>query len=187
MKTLVKQIAGIPIGMIFCLAMIPLVIVHRLVVVAKLPVSVDKLIIRVYAILEAMTDNAWFPTPPIDDVKAAVGELKDAQLLAKTRAAGTSKNRNVKKSALLNAMIGLLAYVQGIMIANPESAAAIAESALLFVKKVSGGVKKVFTVFNYKSGSVELSGLMKGKICLHEWQMSLDPTDAHLGLTPDKL
>ena len=179
MKTLAKQIAGIPIGMIFCLAMIPTVIFHRIVVVAKLPRGVDNLITKVYAIIEAMTDNAWFPTPSpgLDEVKAATEELKNAQVTAKTRVPGAAKTRNVKKRTLLDIVLQLVMYVQTICLANPQSAVAIAESALLYAKAVKGGVKRIFSVSNCGSRSVALCGSIAGHGCKHEWQMSLTPDD----------
>jgi len=175
---IVKSMLRIPAGMvIFLLALVPTVIVRRIVVAAKLPRSVDKLITYVYAIIEAMTDNTWFPTPPIDDVKAKVGELKDAQIIAKTRIPGAAKERNVKLENLMPAFSTLKDYVQGICRLNPESGITIAESALMHAKKVPGGKKHVFSVKQLTSGSIELIGGFLGNHQSHDWGLSRNPVD----------
>ena len=179
MKTLAKQIAGIPLGMIFFLAMIPTVIVHRIIVVAKLPRSCDQLITKVLAIIEAMTDNAWFPSPlpVLDEVKEATTKLQDAQVKAKTRVPGSVKDRNIKKHTLLDVVGELVFYVQTICIINPASALTIAESALMYVKIFTGKAKIAFGVKNYRSGAVELTGSIKGNCRIHEWQLSRNISD----------
>ena len=93
MKNIIKNMAGVCIGMLFFLAMVPTVIVHHIVVVAKLPKQVDLLIKRIYAIIEAMTDNAWFPSPLplLADVKTANDNLKTAQVLARQRLPGSAE------------------------------------------------------------------------------------------------
>ena len=174
---------------IFLLAMIPTVVVHHIVVVLKLPTGVDKLISRVYAIIEAMTDNTWFPSPNplLTAVKAKNDALQAAQNLAKTRAAGTAQSRNVAKNAVLDLLKSLKDYVQSICIANPESAITIAESAMMYAKKISGGKKHVFGVKCLLSGFCELTGALKGRSCTHDWQMSLDitsPNNWYVALIP---
>jgi len=179
MKTMLRQIAGIPVGFVFLLAMIPTVVTHHILVVAKCPRSVDKLITDVYAILEAMTDNAWFPTPSptLASVKTKNDDLKDAQVAAKSKAPGGVQARNAKKAILIKAVYALRDYCQSICDANPELAETIALSALFHVKKVAIKQKRTFQVKQLNSGSVELSSGVKGHQRAHEWCMSYSPDD----------
>jgi hypothetical protein len=160
--------------------MVPVVVIHHIVVVAKLPRGVDNLITHVYAILEAMTANTWFPTPSpsLSSVKSKVDDLKDAQVTAKTRIPGSCQARNVKKVSVVQAVYALRDYIQGICDANPDSAEAIALSGLFYVKKVSGRQKQVFTATNLRSGIIELVGHIKGNHCSHDWGMTLTPDNA---------
>ena len=162
---------------IFLLALVPTVIVRRIVVAVKLPRSVDKLITYVYAIIEAMTDNTWFPTPPIDDVKTKVGALKDAQIIAKTRVPGAARDRNVKLENLIPAVLALRNYVQSIIVLNPESGVTIAESALMHAKKVAGRQKLTFRAKCLTSGSIEVVGGVRGNYRSHDWGLSRDPSN----------
>jgi len=179
MKKQAKKIAERAIGLIFFLAMVPVVVIHHIIVVAKLPRSVDKLITKVYAILDAMTDNAWFPnpSPALSDVRSKNDDLKNAQVLAKSKAPGSIQDRNVKKSIVVNAVYALRDYCQSICDAHPESAEAIAFSGLFGVKKVSGRPKRTFKVKRTTSGCVELSASLLGFHCAHEWGMSLNYND----------
>jgi len=179
MKTMLRQIAGIPVGFVFLLAMIPTVVTHHILVVAKCPRSVDKLITQVYATLEAMTDNAWFPSPSPDlaSVKSKNDDLRDAQNHARTRAAGAVTARNAKKVITVNAYYALRDYVQSVCDANPADSEAICLSALFHVKKVGGRARKGFSVQYLVSGTVELSSSVNGRYRFHEWGMSLTPND----------
>ena len=180
MKNIIKEMANVCRGMvIFLLAMVPIVIVHRIIVVAKFPKQVDLLITRIYAIIEAMTDNAWFPTPSpgLPAVKTATDNLKTAQVLARQRSPGSAKDRDVKKKTLLTLVSALMYYIQGICDANPASAVTIAESALFYGKKVGGNKPRGFNVTSKIASICELTGSIKGKRCYHDWQMSLDGKD----------
>jgi len=180
MKTLIKGIAGIPVGLILLvIGIVPITVVHRIVVVAKLPSSVDQLLTRAYAIVQAMTNNAWFPTPSpaLSAVTTAANNLKAEQLNVKNRVPGSVPIRNTKKNALKDLLYTLRDYIQIICIANPESATGIAESALMYARKVAIRQKKVFNVLNYMTGSVELNAAIKGRNNTHDWQLSRTPSD----------
>jgi hypothetical protein len=178
MKTIIKSMSNVGKGMaIFLFAMVPVVIIHHIVVVAKLPRTVDSLITRVYAIIEAMTDNAWFPNPSPDLVvlKGHNDALRNAQVLVKSRFPGSKADRDVKKNKVVHAVYALVAYVQGISDAHPESAVAIAESALLHAKKVSIRQKRRLSARCLGNGFIEITGMVWAKRCSHEWQMTKTP------------
>ncbi len=177
MKTIVKKSAGIIPGMIFFLAMVPTVIVHKIVVVAKLPRSVDNLIIKVYAILKAMTDNAWFPDASslLAELKMKNDKLLAAQNLAKTRELGKVKFRDTAKYDVLNVVSELIAHVQSICIHNPDLAVSIAESALFHARGRGGMPKQKFSVKNIASGRVQLRGSVTYPCYAHYWIMSNNP------------
>jgi len=190
MKKIINSMVRIPAGLIiFLIAMVPITVVHRIVVVANLPSSVDQLLTRAYSIIEAMTDNVWFPTPSptLLSVKAAADALKDAQVSVKNRVPGSVPFRNIKKNALKDLLFALKFYIQGICVLNPISSTSIAESALMYAKRVPIRQKQVFSVVNYMSGSVELSAPVKGYGNSHEWQISRDigdPLNWYLVLIP---
>jgi len=186
MKTSAKQLAGIVQGMIFFLAMVPTVIVHKVIVVAKLPRSVDHLINQVYAILKAMTDNSWFPDAStlLADVRSKNDNLQAAQSTAKTKVLGSAKFRDTRKYILLNGVFDLVAYVQKKCNQFPDSAVAIAESALFHAKGRGGMPKQRFTAKNIASGTVLLRGTVKYPSYMHNWIMSGNPSDpASWGVT----
>jgi len=134
---------------------------------------------RAYAIVQAMTNNAWFPTPSpaLSAVTTAANNLKAEQLNVKNRVPGSVPIRNTKKNALKDLLYTLRDYIQIICIANPESATGIAESALMYARKVAIRQKKVFNVLNYMTGSVELNAAIKGRNNTHDWQLSRTPSD----------
>jgi len=180
MKTIVRNSAGIIPGMVFFLAMIPTVIVRKVIVVAKLPKRVDNLIIHVYAIIEAMTNNAWFPNASslLADVKTKNDNLQAAENLAKTREIGKAKARDVEKYIVINAVSNLVAYVQNICNLNPgETAVAIAESALFHAKGKGGMPKRLFSAKSIMPGTVSLTGNVGYPCFAHEWIMSRTPGD----------
>ncbi len=181
MKTqIIKSMLRIPAGLIFFLiALVPITVVHRIVVVAKLPRNVDKLITQVYATIEAMTDNTWFPTPSptLASVKSLNDDLQDAQNLALTRAKGAARNRNSKKLLVINAFYGLRDYVQSICILHPDLAVDIAESAMMFAKKTAVRQKNTFRARCLSAGVIELIGGVRGNFRFHDWGISRDPND----------
>ena len=179
MKTPTKNLAGIIRGMIFFLAMVPTVIVHRIVVVAKLPRNVDHLIIRVYAIIKAMSDNAWFPdaSSMLADLKTKNERLEAAQTIVNKKVLGSVPDRNVKKNAVIDAVYEIMAYIQQICYTHPESAVAIAESALFHAKKINGNNKFRFTAKSISSGVVQLRGSVAGYRRVHNWEMTRTPDD----------
>jgi len=187
MKTKAVKFAKQVIGLIFLLAMVPVTVVHHILVVAKLPVNADALVTRAFAIIDAMSNNDWFPTPTpgLPIIKAMADDLRSAQIITKARVPGSVKERNVKKTILVKGLYALRDYVQSICDANPESSEAIATSALFFVKKVGGKAKHAFSVIVTKSGSVELTGKIKGYYRSHDWQMTDDPKiEANWYVTP---
>jgi len=181
MKTqIIKSMLRIPAGLIFFLiAMVPVTVIHRIVVVVKLPIGINNLLNRVYSIIEAVTDNTWFPTPTptLLALKAAADDLNAEQVKVKNHISGSVPIRNAKRDTLKKLVYSLVNYIQGICDANPASAVGIAESALMYAKKVRGGAKQVFSAKRLTSGSVELIAAIKGHYHSHEWGISRDPSD----------
>ena len=179
MKTTVKNFPENVIGMIFCIAMIPTAEIRKVVVVARLPRSVDKLIVHVYAIHAAMTDNAWFQDASylLADVKSKNDNLQKAQNSAKTKTIGSAKFRDTEKNVLLNGVFELVSYVRKICNQFPDSAVSIAESALFHAKGRGGMPKQSFTAKSIAPGSVLLRGTVGYPSYMHNWIMSKNPSN----------
>lgn len=179
MKTKIKKQSVTFTDMVFLLAMIPAVIVRKVIVTARLPKGVDQLIIQVNAIIRAMRSSAWFggATSLLSQVMQKNERLEVAQNLAKTREIGRAAARNAEKRIVLNGVCDLVAFVQNICNDNPESATAICESALFHAKGHGGMPKQVFSAKCIASGMVFLRGSVEYPCFAHEWIMSLTPND----------
>jgi len=164
---------------IFILSSVPSVIIRKITVVLKLPNKVDSFLIRVAAIIQAMTDNVWFPDAAnlLADVRDKNEKLRKKQNSAKTRAKGTAKARDAQKNKVKDAMDDLKDYVQKICRSNPENALAIVESALMYAKGYTHGQKFKFKAKKIPSGVIKLLGTVAEARCHHDWGWSLNKND----------
>jgi hypothetical protein len=157
----------------------------RILVVLKLPeYEVPLLVSRARNILQRVTESSWFPSPSpaLAALQAAIDVLADAQAKTLSRAKDTVAVRNSKRRALLALLDQLRSYVQSIANANPDYAAAIAESAGMYLKDSRGRGGSVFTVKQLRSGEVEVSAPSAGQHAAYEFQYSLDGGLTWLGL-----
>ena len=158
---------------------------HRVEAVLKQPTTVPDLIVRAQAIVDAMTANSWFraPLPSLATVKAAIKRLRDAEAASLSRTVGLKQIRNDARAALVGLLNRLKAYVEAIAEENPDSAAAIIESAAMNVKGRGTPPKPALAVFRGRvSGSVRLVAKAAAKLAQYEWQLSPDGGKSWLDL-----
>ncbi len=152
-------------------------ILHTIYVVLGLPRPVAALIIRVNAILAAMTANkTTFPSPPIAFamVTTHVDALSVAESATKTRAAGTIQTRNDALELVIADANQLHAYVQQLCNASPAQAANIAADAAMTLRKTGAHPKADLTVKQGVSGTVHVVARSVNGAKSHEWQYSVD-------------
>jgi hypothetical protein len=166
-------------AMLFVLAIINQVLKHKVIVVLKLPQSINSLCMRAQAIIEAMTGNSWFttPSPTLTVLQGLLDDLIAAQVKTLSRTVGTVQARNLKAKLLIKSLNALRNYVQGICDNNEEAAETIALSSGMFVKKITGSRKYTFSASSTRSQEAELTGSVRSPRCSHEWGMSLDNKD----------
>ena len=150
---------------------------HRAVAVMHTPKPVPALITFARAIVTAMTNNPFFPSPvpPLLEVSKAVDDLQAAQTQAQARTHGAVATRTQARLALLAKLELLKAYVQEIADADREKSSGIIESAALSVRKVRSGGKRAFAAkVGAVSGTVKLSVPSAGHRSSYDWQQSAD-------------
>jgi cell pole-organizing protein PopZ len=158
---------------------------HRVQAVLKRPTTVPDLIFQGQAVVDAMTANSWFsaPAPSLATVQAAIKRLQDAEAAALARTVGLKQIRNDARAALVGLLNQLRAYVEAIAEENPDSAAAIIESAAMSVKGPGKATKPSLAVFQGRvSGSVRLVAKAAAKLAQYEWQLSPDGGKSWLDL-----
>ena len=151
--------------------------IKRAVATLKMPRKMADYIAYVKAIIEAMTGNAFFPTPvpALTTVTTDVNALDAAESVALNRGKGSAGARDVQKAVVDKDLYGLQAYVQGLADADPKNSIAIIESAGMGVKKAGIRIKGDFEAKHGKtSGSVILSVKSAGQRSSYEWEVSND-------------
>lgn len=151
--------------------------IKRAVATLKMPKKIAQYIAYIKAIVEAMTGNAYFPTPnpSLATVTTDINALDAAESVALNRAKGSAGARDVQKAVVDKDLYGLQAYVQSIADANPANAIAIIESAGMSVRRIGIRQKGDFEVKHGKaSGSVILSAKSAGPRASYEWEVSND-------------
>jgi len=151
---------------------------NKTLAVLKLPTSAPALVSVARTILAAMTNNPSFPdpSPPLDAVAGAVAELSVAEVATRTRTRGTVALRDVKRATLVALLMGLRAYVQGVVDAQePEHAATLIESAGMRVRSRGLPNKPPFDVRpGVLPGSVRLAVRSAGDRAAYCWAWSAD-------------
>jgi hypothetical protein len=112
--------------------------------VLKMPRRVGAVALYAQSIINGINKNLTFPapTPTIAAVEADLAAFIAAEAVAETRAKGAADARNAKLAQLRVDLEYLAAYVQLVAdAAPPATAAAMIESAALFVKKVGSHTK----------------------------------------------
>src|SRR5579859_1447247 len=108
---------------------------HRTTVTLRLPKSAPALVLYAQGVVKRMTANPTFstPSPTMAAITAAVDGLRAAQTAALARTTGAVAARNAKRIELVALLQQLQTYVQTVADADPANAAAIIESAGVFV------------------------------------------------------
>jgi hypothetical protein len=128
-------------------------------------------------VVQAMTNNAWFPSPSptLSLVTTHLDNLQASQARALTRAEGAAAARDLDLKKAVDDMTGLKAHVLGVILQNPSQAALIAESAGMQLKK-TGGRKKPYlsALMGPSPGEVLVRAKAVKGAGAYEWMYSLD-------------
>jgi hypothetical protein len=150
---------------------------HRVLASLKLPGNASALVIRARVVVDAMTDNPWFPAPvpSLAKVQAAIDALDKAETDVLSRTKGLPAIRNDAKKKLVDYLQRLKGYVQAVANDNPDFAVSIIESAGMEVTERPSPAKAVLAVYpGPVSGSVRLVARAVAKECNYAWQWSDD-------------
>jgi hypothetical protein len=151
--------------------------VARVLAILSLPKPVPAFINFSKAVIQKTTNNPNFPTPepPLATLQASTNDLETSEAAALARTKGAATTRNQKRVALVTLYEQFKGYVQKQADANPETAAALIESAGLSVKKATLPKKRVFAVTpGAVSGAVKLVAASAARRASYEWQYSSD-------------
>lgn len=148
----------------------------KITVVIRWPNTIGGKIALAKAIVAAMTANATnFPTPvpSLAALTTIIAAVETANSQAKTRVFGAAESRNALMRTMILQFNLERNYVYSVCVANLPNALAIAQSAMMDLKRTSTGYQRPFTVTQLASGSVELSsGLGGRKRGTHQWGVS---------------
>lgn len=146
-------------------------------IVLNLPKSVPDVLVYGRSVVQAMTNNAYFPTPhpPLNQVTTDLDALEAAEAGSKSRAKGAAAARDLKLEKVHQDLEGLQAYVQSIIAANPAQAAAIQESSGMEGKQSATRQKPDLEVkLTDTPGQVHVVARAADKFAAYEWQYSAD-------------
>ncbi len=146
-------------------------------VALNLPTVVPSLIVYGRHMVQAMTNNPWFPSPfpPLDLVTADLDALEAAEVTTRSRAKGTVAIRNLKRRAVDADLIGLKGYVQWIADQHPADAEAVITSAGMAPKRFTPRQKPELSArMGEVPGEVLLRAKAAGKVVAYMWQSSSD-------------
>jgi hypothetical protein len=154
----------------------------------NLPQIVALLIVYGRHIVQAMTNNPWFPspTPPLATVTTDLNALEAAEATALTRAKGSASARDLAQRTVETDLTGLKAYTSSVVALSPAQAAAIIESAGMAPKRVAPRNKPQLAVaMGATPGEGVLRAKAVGRGAAYEWQYSSDggKTWAAIGIT----
>ncbi len=147
--------------------------------VLKLSRRVKNVISFAQAVEAALATNvATFPspTPPLATFQADVAALVSAETAVQARAKGAVETRDAKLSAVHNDLKSIQSYVQFVAdTGNPNSAAAVIESAGLSVRKITLHDKPALAIKQGSvSGIVTLDAKAAARRAAYDWQYSTD-------------
>jgi len=153
-------------------------IIPAILVVLGLPKSktIAPLIVRVTAIVDAMTANKTMftsPTPPLTQVTSDLATLTSAETAFKNHL-GTKAARDTARATVVSDARQLLVYVQGIVNSNPSDAATIAANASMTLRKRGAQSKEALSIKHVLSGSVRVVARATKGAKAHDWQYSTD-------------
>ncbi len=158
-------------------------------VVLKKPRAITGIISMAQAIEAAMSANATTfpsPTPTMVQFLSDINALIAAESAARTRTKGAVQTRNAKLLVVVTDLNQERAYVEAVANANPGTAAAIAGSAGMELRKPSVRSKNDVNVKQApSSGSVLVTAKVGTlKRSSHEWEYSTDGGKTWLAVAP---
>ena len=151
--------------------------VKRALVSLSLPISVPAFISMARAVVQAMTNNPSFPSPDpnLATVTTAIDALQTAEGAAQARTKGAVASRNEKRKALVTLLEQLKAYIQKVADGNPDTAAAVIQSAGVGIRKTVPRQKQAFLVTaGAVAGTVRVTAQAAARRASYEWEYSLD-------------
>jgi hypothetical protein len=146
-------------------------------IVRDFPKNPGKLAAFARHVVTMMTDNAYFPTPPValSALLAAAVALEEAEADTLTRARGKSATRNDKLVLVKRLLDQLATYVVTIARQHaPELSEAVLTSSGFSKKQTAGQRKWAFSVKQGRSGEVKLRTARAGRGAAYDWQYSTD-------------
>ena len=150
---------------------------HRVIAALNMPLSVPAFIKGSRAVVTAMANNPYFPSPnpPLPTVTKSIDQLDAAEQLAATRAKGAVEARDAARANVVSNLHDLRQYVQSRADADPANAEKIITSAGMSVKRSPARTKSDFEAkAGPVSGSVHLVVRAPARRASYEWQWSID-------------
>ncbi|HTB76941.1 MAG TPA: hypothetical protein VK762_27040 [Polyangiaceae bacterium] len=134
------------------------------------------LIIFAQHVVQAMTNNPWFPslTALLITTTADLAALQAAEATALTRAKGAREARDDKKRVLVEDLVLLKNGVWAVVLQNPGQAATIIESAGMFQEVVTRRYKPNLAAATTVTPGEVLVRARAVKGAAYEWQYSPD-------------
>jgi hypothetical protein len=150
----------------------------RLIAVLKLKKRLNDVLVFAQHVVNSMTGNPFFPSPPpvLAKLRVDIAAAQRAQVAALSRTVGMHTKRNAKMVLVRRGLEQLRVYVQLLAdAARPEDAAKIIVSAGLFVKgRVARAKQTLAARAGRTAGTVRLTTVFAGKTAVYYWQYSLD-------------
>jgi hypothetical protein len=142
------------------------------------PSSVSAVIVYGRHVILVMTNNAWFPSPPIAlaVVSSDIDALENAEVATKGRAQGMVQIRNDKLKKVNSDLDLLEAYAQQIIDSHPDLAETIASSGGMHLRRLPTRNKPVLAAaMTGTPGNVRLDAkAVRRSGASYEWQYSPD-------------
>jgi hypothetical protein len=146
-------------------------------VALRAPKPVPAVLIYAKHIVQAMTNNPYFPNPPIAlaTVTGEIADLETAETAVKIRGKGAADTRNLKLKALMTSLKVLETYVQSIVAGNETEGQAIVQAAGMGERRKTSRQKPALAAaMSPTFGLVALRAKAAGKRAAYEWQYSGD-------------
>ncbi len=159
----------------------------RSIVALAFPKRVVALIGLAKSIVQGLSGNQSFPNPDpsVAVLDTAIADLEAAETAAQTRVKGAVATRDEKRAALIALLRKEKAYVQNVVDAHPEQAAALTQSVAMGLKKPTVHGKHVFAVKEGRlSGAVTITTVKAGTHASYEWEYSSDGGKTWLPMPP---
>jgi hypothetical protein len=151
----------------------PIVVLH----VTKMQERTGEIFTLASSVLAGMTDNPWFPSPPLALATFAehISALGAAESAVLARTKGNAEARDARLRDVLNDLECLRVYVQHVADANRVDGPAIIEGAGMSVKGVTHHDKPVLEARQgSRAGWARLYAKAMRSRCFYDWQYSPD-------------